>query len=140
MLSVKHTCTCFNAQRTVWGTDAMCLPQEIEDVREGSLPSLSLHRALLLSRVWPSDLTGHLHHPIGPRPPPSHNPPVFSAGLSAAFLPYSFSPQIFSLLSPPNPLPSALKCIKQKQKVYRSKKSVKIFKDRKYVRFLCCCE
>ncbi|MBW01003.1 Deoxycytidylate deaminase, partial [Eschrichtius robustus] len=28
---------------------------QIEDVQEGSLPSLSLQRALLLSQVWPSD-------------------------------------------------------------------------------------
>lgn len=126
---------CFHARRAVGGKGAVprvdgqpFLMDQVEGVKKGSLTSLGA----LVSRR-PSD---------GPQASRSRDTSVSHSPSSAVFFTLfskslSFSLLHFFLLSLPNHLPSAPKCMKQK--VCGRKKSVKILKDRKYIRFVGGC-
>lgn len=126
----------------VCGTHRICfmLREQFEGWVLGAFSGVDGGRCVFMDRVEgvkevsrAGHLMGHPGPPMGPRLPP----PVTL--LSPYSLSKSLSLSFFwgGLFSPPSHLSPALKCIKQK--VHRRKKSVKILKDRKYIRFLCGC-
>ena len=116
----QRHCMYFNAQRTDWGTDAVCLPRgwwvmrlhglETRYAGRLSSPSVSPARPAPISGVAVRQVISATW--LVPGPPPSQNPPVSSLAFPAVLLSHSFSkPPLLSsvfflyyLLQTPHPL------------------------------------